>query len=145
MDNVLKNRVYKVVVTLVAVVAIILAGYFYNQVRLLKQNPQLAAQQEANALVAKVSNLIVLPTGETPTIATVSDPSALKDQPFFISALKGDKVLIYAQAKKAILYSVSLNKILNVAPLNIGSDQAGVTPSTTPTTTPPVTKTPTKK
>ncbi len=140
MDNILKQRVFKVFIPVVAVIAIVLAGYFYMQVRKLQQNPQVAAQQEASDLVTKVSKLIVLPAGETPTIATVSDPAALKDQPFFAHAQKGDKVLIYAQAKKAILYSVTLDKIIDVAPLNIGT-QAAVTP---PATTPP-TKTPTKK
>ena len=133
-NNQLAHRVFKVFFSLVAIVAIIVAGYFYNQVRILKQNPQVAAQQEANDLVAKVGNLIVLPAGETPTIATVSDPTALKDQPFFALAQKGDKVLIYAQDKapEAILYSITLNKILAVAPLNIGPQ----TPVTSPTPTP---------
>ena len=139
------QKFLKVVVPIVAVVAIVVAGYFYNQVRILKKNPQVAAQQEVDQLVAKVSNLIVLPTGETPTIATISDPSALKDQPFFASAVKGDKVLIYAQAKKAILYSVNLNKILDVAPLTIGTQQAVNSPATTPTTTTPASSTTPKK
>lgn len=125
--EILKQRLKRVVLPLVAVVAIVLAGYFYTQVRALKQNPQAVAQKELTEFVDKVSKLIVLPTNETPTLATVSDPEALKDQAFFASALKGDKVLIYAQAKKAILYSVTLNKILDVAPLNIGTS-AAVTP-----------------
>jgi hypothetical protein len=139
-NNSLGQRLFKVVVPLVAVAAIITAGYFYNQVRILKQDPQVLAQQEVAELVAKIGKLIALPTGEEPTVATVSDPEALKDQPFFSSAVKGDKVLIYTTAKKAILYSTSMGKILDVAPLNIGS-QKPVTPpaaktTPTPTTTP---------
>jgi len=114
------GRFFKVVVPIVAVVAIVAAGYLYNQVRVLKQDPQAAARVEADALVAKVGKLIKLPEGETPTVATVSDAEALKDQAFFSSAVVGDKVLIYTTAKKAVLYSVTLNKILEVAPLNIG-------------------------
>ena len=121
------QRVFKVVITLVALAAIIVAGYFYNQLRTLKNNPQAFAQQETADLVAKIGRLVVLPEGETPTVATVSDPAALSDQPFFASALKGDKVLIYTTAKKAFLYSVTLNKLLDVAPLNIGGQRA-VTP-----------------
>jgi len=128
-SNVLKQNFFKIIISLVAVAALALAGYFYLQVRAFEKNPQAIAQQEANDLVIKISKLAVLPTGETPTVATVSDPEALKDQPFFASAQKGDKVLIYAQAKKAILYSVLLNKILNIAPLNIG-EQGSATPST---------------
>lgn len=134
MDKILKQRLIKVVLPLVTVIALILAGYFYSQVLLLQKNPQAIAQQEVADLVAKVSKLIVLPTEETPTVATVSDPEALKDQPFFAKAEIGDKVLIYAEAKKAILYSVTLNKIIDVAPLNIGAGSA-VTPPASKNTT----------
>ncbi len=116
----LGRRFYKVVVPLVALAALVVAGYFYNQVRVLKQDPQAVAKQEAASLVSKVGKLVVLPEEEVPTVATVSDPEALKDQPFFSKAQAGDKVLIYAEAKRAILYSVTLNKVIDVAPLNIG-------------------------
>lgn len=128
-NNIVVQRFFKIVVPFIALVAIAGAGYFYNQVRLLKQNPQVVAQREVADVLAKVSKLLVLPSGETPTVATVSDPAALKDQPFFASAQKGDKVLIYTTAKKVILYSVSMNKIIEVAPLNIGTQKA-VTPPT---------------
>ncbi len=139
--SVLKDRVLKVIVPLVAVVAIAAAGYLYLQVRTLKKNPQVAAQKETADLIAKVSqSSYALPKDETPTVATVSDPESLKDQVFFAQAQKGDKVLIYAKSKKAILYSVTLNKIIEIAPLNIGGGK-GVTPpaskatDTTPKTT----------
>ncbi|MBI3888454.1 hypothetical protein HY311_01530 [Candidatus Nomurabacteria bacterium] len=126
-------RIQKVflIISTVAVVALFLAGYFSYQLYVAKQNPQAVAQKETASLVEKVSKIIVLPQGETPTVATVSDPEVLKDQPFFLQAEKGDKVLIYAQAKKAILYSVSLNKILNVAPLNVGDKATTIAPAQT--------------
>ena len=114
-----KQKVIDRVVLLVAVVAVASSAYFYYQWNLLKQNPQAVAQAEVSSLVAKVSKLVALPE-ETPTIATVADVEALKSQPFFAKAVKGDKVLIYPTAKKAYLYSVEMNKLLEVAPLNIG-------------------------
>lgn len=140
-NNGLRQRVFKVVVSLIAVVAIVAAGYFYNQVRMLKQNPQALAEQEVTDLVAKVGRLLILPTEETPTVATVTDPEALKDQPFFAYAVKGDKVLIYTTAKKAILYSVALNKIIDIAPLNFGPQKA-VTPPTPKADVPETTEQP---
>jgi len=122
-----KKKMMSSFVSIVAIIAIVVAGYFYKQVRDLKKDPNIIAQQEVADLVVKVGKLVVLPAEEKPTIATVSDPEALKDQLFFANAVKGDKVLIYAQAKKAILYSVSMNKIIEVAPLNIGDGKA-VTP-----------------
>lgn len=124
-----KQNFIKVIIPLIAIIAIVLAGYFYSQIRVLKKDPQAVAQKEVADLVSKISKLLVLPEGETPTIATVSDLEALKDQVFFASAQEGDKVLIYAQAKKAILYSVTLNKIIEVAPLNIGNQKAIIPPT----------------
>ena len=106
-----------------------LAFYFYaqssearHQYSELKQNPQKITEEEVRQLVAKVGRLMILPEGETPTVATVADPEKLKDQPFFANAKVGDKVLIYTNSKRAILYDPSADKIVEVAPLNIGND-----------------------
>ena len=95
------------------------AIYFYNQVRVLKQDPQSVSRQEVASLISKVGKLVLLPEGETPTVATISDPEMLKDQPFFAKAVVGDKVLIYNEAKKAILYSVAINKVVDISALNL--------------------------
>ena len=102
-------------------VAVGFAGYFWYEASALKKNPQRAAQEETKKLLANVSELIILPEGENPTIATVTDPEKLKDQPFFANAQTGDKVLIYTNSRKAILYSPTQNKIVEVAPINIGN------------------------
>lgn len=98
------------------------ATYFYRQYSVLKHNPRALEEKEVKHLVAKVSQLIVLPENEEPTVATVSDPERLKEQPFFAKAKKGDKVLIYSTARKAILYDPAAHKIVEVAPLNIGNN-----------------------
>ena len=119
------------------------AGYFYKQLNDIKKNPNKVAQDETSATLAAVGKLIVLPVGEQPTVATVTDPSKLKDQAFFANAKTGDKVLIYTNAKKAILYSPAENKIVEVAPVNIGNNTAstnstvsGANTTNTPTPTP---------
>jgi len=109
-----------IVLLIIALLATAAAVYFYLQFSNAKIDPQKLAQEEATRLIAQVGKLIVLPENETPTIATVSDPAPLKNQPFFANAKKGDKVLIYTGAKKAILYNPEMNKIVEVAPVNIG-------------------------
>ena len=112
-----------IILLLLAVAGMGAAAYFYQQWNTLKQNPQATVQKEAEQLVGRVSRLIVLPEGEVPTIATVQDPELLKEQLFFANAKKGDKVLIYTNARKAILYDPVSNKIVEVAPVNIGNPQ----------------------
>jgi hypothetical protein len=108
---------------LVFIIAVLLivgwAGtfYYYNQNRALTKNPNATAQKELADLVSKVNKLMILPTGETPDFATITDPTKLTKEPFFQNAMVGDKVLIYYTAKLAILYRPSVNKIVEVAPL----------------------------
>ena len=99
----------------------VVAGNYYYRYQLVKNDPQKVVREESTELVAAVSRLIVLPVGEQPTIATVSDREALKGQAFFAKAKKGDKVLIYTNARKAILYDPEADKIVEVAPLTIGN------------------------
>lgn len=103
------------------VVIIAGAGYYYYHKYRTIVIPQERAAQEAQDVVMLVAQLMVLPEGETPTVATISNPEQLKDQPFFANAKKGDRVLIYTQASKAILYDPVAHKIVNVAPLNLNS------------------------
>lgn len=118
--------------SLTVVLILVLAGgvsfYFYSQYQKAQdalRNPSAAAVEEAKTLVEKVGKLYALPQGETPTLATVSDKSKLADQSFFAHAENGDKVLIYNQAKKAILYRPSTNQIIEVAPVNNAPEVAG--------------------
>ncbi len=77
-----------------------------------------SAREEVEALVQEVGALIELPKDEQPTVATVTDPAFLKGQEFFKNALVGDKVLIYPVARKALLYSPSKRKLIEVVPIS---------------------------
>jgi hypothetical protein len=71
---------------------------------------------EADDLIARVGQIVVLPSDETPTLATVTDSAKLaEEEPFFGNAQNGDKVLIYRNAKKAYLYRPSTNQLINVS------------------------------
>lgn len=114
-----KNIVIGVIT--IFVVSLIGNVYLGNKVRLLTQDPVKLNEREIKTVSAKISKLIVLPTDETPTLATVSDPEKLKDQAFFAQAKAGFKVLVYSKAQKAILYDPYTNKIVEVAPINSGN------------------------
>jgi len=83
------------------------------------QSPNTNVEEEVRKTVEVVGKLMELPA-EMPTVATVSDVTKLPpDQPFFSLAKNGDKVLFYNDAKKAILYRPSIDKIINVAPITV--------------------------
>lgn len=72
--------------------------------------------------VSVIKNLIgrhyVLPTDEEPALATVEDKTKIKSE-FFRSAENGDKLLVYKNAKKVILYRPSTDRIIEVGPVSI--------------------------
>lgn len=108
----------KFILSIVSVIAVLAIGFSFSIYQKLQkiENPEAIAKEEVDSTVKAVSKLMVLPQGEVPTAATVSDPAKLKDQPFFANSISGDKVLIYTNAHKAILYRPSINKIIEVAP-----------------------------
>jgi hypothetical protein len=99
------------------------AGYFFWQYNNLKNNPNLAAQETTQRLVGKVSQLYAVPGDEQPTVAQVQDKEKLKDQSFFSKAENGDYILIYTNNKLALLYREKEDKLINVGPVSISSDQ----------------------
>lgn len=80
---------------------------------------------ETKDILAKLEKHIVLPQDESPMIATINDPEALaKEQTFYVGAQKGDKVIVYFKARKAIVYSPAKDIILNVGPVYL-QEQSG--------------------
>lgn len=117
------KRILSKKVLLGVIVVLILGGagyaayYYYNRYNQVVKNPEIITKQEADYLSGQVSKLMKLPN-EQPTIATVTDKTKLKDQAFFKDSENGDKVLVYLNAKEAILYRPSENLIISVGPVN---------------------------
>ncbi len=89
--------------------------HFYRQFK--KASVALPAadtRDEVTKLTDEIKTFMILPE-EMPTLATVTDVEQARRQPFFARAENGDKVLIYINAKKAILYRPSVKKIIEVA------------------------------
>ncbi len=103
----------------VVLAAVGLAGYFAYENQRIRSNPQSLVQADQSRLIDKVGKLIDLPKDEQPSIATVSDKNKLKEQAFFKNAQNGDTLLIYTNARKAILYREKDNKVIEVAPIAI--------------------------
>lgn len=74
-------------------------------------------EKENKDIIEKVNELTLIPVGEEPEIATVDDKSKLGDQAFFSRAENGDKVIIYRNAKRVVLYRPSTNQIVETGPL----------------------------
>lgn len=107
---------------IIVVLLLLVVGLFTTALHTKDQKvaltPEAIAEAEMKSIVTELSAMIVLPQEEIPTVATVSDAEVLKSQPFFTNSERGDKVLIYAAARKAILWRPSTHKIIEVSELN---------------------------
>ena len=104
----------------IVVVLIMGVGLYYvveGSGAVLRGNVVSAPSADPQRVIAELGKIILLPAGETPTIATVSDMSKLQGQAFFANAVQGDLVIMYAHARLAILYRASEHKIIQVAPI----------------------------
>lgn len=106
------------VLAILLLMALSVAGYFYYQYR---HTAQAANAKEIEDLSKEIGAVMLLPEGEVPTLATVTDREKLSEQAFFQKAENGDKVLIYSQSGRAILYRPSLKKIIDVTTVNVNT------------------------
>lgn len=126
-------------------IGVMLAGYLFYQF----SKPYLfnaAAtktvlnKEEMKNLVEEIGKIAKLPQREDPSVATVTDISKLKDQPVFAESKNGDRVLLYTNAQKVVIYDPVSRKIVNIAPLTAGARAVNNTivpsASSVPTTTP---------
>ncbi|MCX8009199.1 MAG: hypothetical protein N3A54_05900 [Patescibacteria group bacterium] len=113
-------------VILILIICFVIGGlfvstvYFYQEYQKVKKNPDLIIKQEMKVITDSIQRFMNLPTDEEPTLATVTDKEKLSGQEFFKNAQNGDKVLLYAKAKKAILYRPSTGRVVEFAPLILG-------------------------
>lgn len=130
------------IIILLLILVLTALGWLYWDTK--KENdrlsdPQVVAREEADRLKAQVGQLVELPD-EQPTVATVSDVSKLQGQQFFAKAQNGDKVLIFTNARRAVLYRPSTNKVIEFAPVNIGDNAPAAAPAPAPAPTPPTSR-----
>lgn len=124
----------------VALALLVLGGggtyYFYNQYqqtqRALQEaqaNSQEAQAAEVESLVTQVGELMELPQGETPTVATIRSTENLAEHPFLSRGQEGDRLLIYTgDSRLVVMYRPSSDKIVAVGSVTIQeSAEAGET------------------
>lgn len=79
-------------------------------------------KKDYEAMLETTKKQVVLPTDETPVIATVSDQNKLDDQAFFKQAQNGDKIIMYKENKKVFLYRPTEKQVIAQATLEFSED-----------------------
>lgn len=103
--------------TLVIVAVLVIAVLFVRGK--VHHRPELTKQQELSVLEKKIGKLMILPSNEQPTLATVTDKSKLSDKFLAAKSENGDKILIFAKNHTLIIYRPSINKIAAVGAVSV--------------------------
>lgn len=72
---------------------------------------------KSTQIIEKVGSIYLLPSGEDPTVAEIKDVTKLNKQPFYKDAQNGDYLLVYKNAKLALIYREKDHQLINVAPI----------------------------
>lgn len=119
------STIVKVSVLLCVLLTLYLLVLFYRSAEESHNRAQEDSRSGATIL-QKLGKHMILPSVQ-PTIATVIDPSLLKQRSsFFNSAKKGDAIIVYPD--KVIIFDVRAEKIVDIGLSN--SKRAVVSPST---------------
>ena len=84
------------------------------------------SEREAANLTYHLSKTALLPEGETPGLATVTDSTKLNRGGVLAGAKNGDKVLLFYQNGRVVLYRPSVGKVIAVGPLVLDASAAQV-------------------
>jgi len=104
----------RALVTVLAVGLIVTIGYIAFGM----QTPEQKAAKELAAATAAVGKLMILPDGDQPILATVTDAKTLiAQQAFFAGSINGDQLLLFPKSMKAVIWSPSRQLIVNVGPI----------------------------
>jgi len=104
-----------VIFVIMAIAVIFFAGQFFAS----QSNSDTPDDATRDRILGKVESLYMLPEG-TPTVALVQNKSQLDGQAFYSNVENGDYLVIYDQAKLALVYREAVNKLVNVAPIALG-------------------------
>mgnify|MGYP000445213617 CR=1 FL=1 len=121
----LKERLPLILILLLMVTVVVLGYSYYNLQKTIKTitDPKVAEKyikEQTQSVVERLSKHIILPMGESPTFATITDINALKkEQPFYEGCENGDQILIYKNARIGIVYRPSKDIIVKVGPVEV--------------------------
>ncbi len=114
------------ILLILSIILLAVTGYLGYEVYQF-QKPALSAEASVRKLVGDVSEALILPQDELPTVAKVADATQLSNEPFFANAETGDDILIYEKNKKAVLWRPSIKKVVEVSSLINGSNVSAST------------------
>ena len=144
-DSVLHSKLLLMLVIIASIVFASATGYYYTMYKETRKDARVLgdAATDTKALLSEIGQIMELPSGENPTIATVTEKDKLQKTDFFRKAENGDKVVSYGKAGLVILYRPSTHKIIQTGPAIFQQAETPTPAVTSGTPAPTVTRVPT--
>lgn len=120
------KKIIKKKVGLIILVVLVLAAVALGILRRqsVNWNDDKLTAAEQKILITKIGNLIALPDEAQPVFALVTDAEKLRtEQAFYANVQNGDILLVLPTTRKAIIYSPSADKLVNVGPFVVNQAQ----------------------
>jgi hypothetical protein len=115
--------------SIVAVLALAASAFLFTKYQAaLKNNPT----REREQILAAISQVVALPQ-ETPGFSTVIDASKLTNPTLKARAKNGDLLIIYAKAKRLVIYRPPASKVVDMLTIQTSQPVAGTTETTAET------------
>lgn len=106
--------------------AILLITFVIVLVLVILPNGTDGSKGEMERIKTALSEHVLLPVDETPTLATVINSDELQDAFLRQYAKTGDKVLVFPSAKQVYLYRPSVDRLVSMGPLTLSASVAQV-------------------
>lgn len=103
-------HIWIIVLAAICVIAIATSVFFYLRST---TSPATSASRERDALVREVGQLVLLPNEEA-SVLTVADKSKLKNVALTDRVENGDKMLLFAQSKRLVVYRPKSHKVIDM-------------------------------
>lgn len=104
-----RRGVISVLLVLLLLTTGVSALLFIKYQRALGSNPS----EERQQIISKIEHVVLLPN-EDPSLSTVVDSTKFTNQTLRDRAKNGDKLLIYAEAKRLVIYRPATQKVVDL-------------------------------
>lgn len=100
---------------IVGIGGVVFSISLYNQLAAIKNDPQKFVREEVRRVLAGVLELVSYPEDPGISVATLTDLETFND-PFFAQGNIGDKIVLFPNKGRVVLYDPDAHRIVDIAP-----------------------------
>jgi hypothetical protein len=110
----------------IVIICLLAMGAMWSKLNSFQAKVPIDPEVELQELVSEIEVFLTLPKDEKPTLITLTDEelNAVKGEVFFANAIPGDKLIIYQNNSKAVIWRPSARKVVEASIINLTAPAA---------------------